>query len=97
VEAGSTLCLQVLADGFRPLSHQWFFNWTNALSGRTNSSLDLPDIQPSQAGAYTVVVTNVLGAVTSNPALVGVIPPVPRRIVSAIYLTGDLGSVLHLA
>jgi hypothetical protein len=76
-------------------TYQWCFNVTNALGG-TNSYLDLTNVQPAQAGAYTVVVTDIYGAVTSAPALLSVIPPVERRIVPALNLTGDVGSFLHL-
>jgi hypothetical protein len=74
---------------------QWRFNGTNALGG-TNCYLELANVQPAQAGAYTVVVTNRCGAVTSAPALLSVIPPVDRRIVPALNLTGDMGSFLHV-
>ena len=33
-------------------------------------------------------------ALTSAPAMLNVIPSVPRRTVAAVYLTGDLGSLL---
>jgi hypothetical protein len=58
--------------------------------------LDLTNVQPTQAGAYTVVVTNMGLAVTSAPALLSVIPPVDRRVVSALHLTGGTVGVLHL-
>ena len=95
-EAGSTIRLQVIADGFPALRYQWFFNRTTALNDGTNSFLILPNVQPSQAGVYAVVVTNLSGAVTSAPAMLSVIPPVPRKTVPAIYLAGDAGSILHL-
>jgi hypothetical protein len=74
---------------------QWYFNGT-PLAGATNTSLKLADAQAAQIGTYTVVVSNAYGAVTSAPALLNVIPAVPRRTVAAVYLTGDLGSLLHL-
>ena len=55
------------------------FSGTNALGSATNSYLALANVQPAQAGAYTVVVSNLLGAVTSVPALLSVIPPVERQ------------------
>jgi uncharacterized repeat protein (TIGR03803 family) len=76
--------------------YQWYFSGTNALGGATNSYLGLTNVQPVQAGAYTVVVTNVVGALTSAPALLSVIPPVERRLVPAVGLTGGTGSLLHL-
>jgi hypothetical protein len=75
--------------------YQWSFSGTNVVGG-TNSCLVLTNAQPDQAGAYTVVVANHYGAVTSAPALLSVIPPVERSVVPALYLTGDVGSFLHL-
>jgi hypothetical protein len=76
--------------------YQWYFNGTNALGGATNAFLGLANVQPIQAGAYTVVVTNLAGAVTSARALLSVIPPVARTVVPAIGLTGGTGSLLHM-
>jgi len=79
-----------------PLDCQWFFNETDPLGGATNWFLELPAVQPSQAGAYTVVVSNAFGAVTSPPAMLNVITPVERRPVPAITLMGDVQDSLHL-
>jgi hypothetical protein len=63
----------VNADGSLPLSYQWFFNDTNVITGAINSILHLANnVQLSQAGTYTVVVSNAFGAVTSSPALLTV-------------------------
>ena len=76
--------------------YQWYFGGTNALGSATNSYLALANVQLAQAGAYTVVVTNLGGAVTSAPALLSVIPPVDRKVVPAVGLPGGTGNVLHL-
>ncbi|MCX6916885.1 MAG: immunoglobulin domain-containing protein, partial [Verrucomicrobia bacterium] len=94
-EAGSAISFSARAEGFPPITYEWVFNATNLLCSGTNSLLLLTNVQPSQAGAYTVVVTNLFGASTSTPAMLSVIPPVPRKMVPAISLTGDVGSVLH--
>ena len=78
-------------------TYQWYFNVTNALGDATNCYVDLPNVQPVQLGAYTVVVTNLYGAVTSAPAMLSVIAPVARRNVPALNLTGDLGAFLRLS
>ena len=52
-------------------------------------------MQPAQAGTYTVVVTNVTGAV-EPPAMLSVIPPVERRMVPGLALLGQPGSLLNL-
>src|SRR5690349_2575739 len=63
---------------------RWFSTWV-----RTS-------VQPTSVGTYSVVISNVYGAVTSSPAMLNVIPPVERRPVPAIYLTGEVGSFLDL-
>ena len=74
VPAGLSLDFTVSAAGSPPLHYQWFFNETNALSGDTNSLLQLAQVQPWQTGAYCAVVSNAFGAVTSAPALLTVTP-----------------------
>jgi hypothetical protein len=95
-EVGSLAGFWVEVTNIPPAAtYQWYFNGTNVVGG-TNSYLVLTNVQPAQAGAYTVVVTNFGGAVTSAPALLSVIPPVVSRIVPALNLTGDVGSFLRL-
>ena len=67
-----------------------------ALSGGTDSQLDLANVQSSEAGAYIVVVSNLFGVVTSTPAMLSIVPPIPRTTVPAVSLTGEPGSCLHL-
>ncbi len=55
------------------LAFQWKFNGTN-INGETASTLTLPNVQSSQAGTYSVVVTNGSGSVTSSNAVLQVIP-----------------------
>jgi hypothetical protein len=53
--------------GAGPLSYQWLFDGTN-IPGGTNVPLVLSDVQPSQAGAYSVLVGNAYGSVLSSNA-----------------------------
>jgi hypothetical protein len=94
--AGSTVSFRVSATGSPPLAYQWFLNTTNALSAGTDPVLRLTNVQPAQAGAYAVVVTNVAGAATSAPAMLSVIPSVERRMVPGLSLLGQPGSLLNL-
>ena len=64
VVVGNTLSLGVNATGTLPLSYQWRLNGTN-LPGALLPELVLSDIKRDQAGAYSVVVTNSFGTVTS--------------------------------
>jgi hypothetical protein len=96
-EAGSSVRFLVHADGSSPLTYTWFFNGTNALTlSTTEGTLVLTNVQPNQAEAYTVAVTNIIGVVTSAPALLSVIPTVPRTAVPALLLTGQPGTLLNL-
>ena len=71
---GTTANFSVVATGTAPLSYQWRFNGTN-LSNATNSAYSKPNVQTNDAGPYTVVVTNIAGAVTSTPSLLVVTAP----------------------
>ena len=74
VAVGQSATLSVGANGTPPLSYQWRFN-TAPLSGATSSSLTLNDVQTTNAGSYTVVVTNSAGSITSAVAVLTVIEP----------------------
>ena len=87
-EARSVVGLRVEASSPLPLFYLWYLNATNLISCSTNCELELTNVQFSQSGAYTVVISNVLGAVTSAPALLNVIAPVERRPVPGIKVTG---------
>jgi hypothetical protein len=65
---GPERTFSVTATGTGPFTYQWQLNGTN-LPGATNSTLALSAINPSQAGAYSVVVTGPGGSTTSLVAL----------------------------
>jgi sugar lactone lactonase YvrE len=50
-----------------PLAFQWRKNGTN-IAGATTNTLALNNVQPADAGSYTLVITNAAGAITSNAA-----------------------------
>jgi len=64
------------ATGISPVAFQWQLNGA-PLAGATNSTLILSNVQPSQAGNYSVVVSNPSGSLTSADAPLVVIPTVP--------------------
>lgn len=55
-----------------PWGYQWQFNGTN-LPDATNNPLTLTNVQPANAGSYTVIVTNYFDSITSAPAILSVI------------------------
>ncbi len=76
VIAGTNITFTVTATGTAPLSYQWIFDGTN-IPGATASSYTRINVQPTDAGAYAAIVTNVAGSVTSSNALLTVlVPPV---------------------
>ncbi len=81
VVAGSTVNFAVSAQGMAPLNYQWRFNNTN-LTGATDSSLTLSNVQPAQAGIYSVVVSNLAGFAVSSNVLLTVVSPAPPIILS---------------
>ncbi|HEY9172910.1 MAG TPA: immunoglobulin domain-containing protein [Verrucomicrobiae bacterium] len=73
VEAGETCIFAVTAGGALPLTYQWQFLGAN-LAGQTSTNLVLSGVTTNQTGAYSVVVTNALGSVTSAVATLTVVP-----------------------
>jgi hypothetical protein len=76
---GQTVTFKVSAIGDSPLSFQWRKSGVNLvnggnLSGVTSTNLMLTNIQMSDAGNYSVVITNFYGSVTSRVATLIVEP-----------------------
>jgi hypothetical protein len=79
---GQSPTLSVNAGGSPPLSYQWSFNG-NTIDGATDSSLTLTNVQITQAGNYSVQVTNTAGSATSSNATLTVrFPPALVRVLS---------------
>jgi hypothetical protein len=66
---GSTAIFSVTAVGTPPLAYQWRFDG-ESIPGATKSSLVLSNVQPSNLGAYSVLVMNQFGTnLSSNSTL----------------------------
>jgi len=65
------------SSGAGPFGRQWLFNGAE-LSGATNLTLSLTNVQLFQAGAYAVTVSNPAGSVTTTNVILDVIDPAPR-------------------
>ncbi len=77
IEEGGTAEFTAFAAGaaLNPSAYQWFFNSTNALPGAEQSFLRLSDLQVSQSGSYSVVISNAAVVRTSvPPASLSVVP-----------------------
>ena len=91
VEVGLSAALSVTATGTAPLSYRWRFNGGN-LPGQTTSNLVLLNVQLTNKGHYTVVVTNLAGAVTSDVATL--IFPGPHNFSGAGITSSEDGRIL---
>ncbi len=89
VFASSNATFSVTASGFAPLTYQWRLNGANLPAG-TSPTLNLSNVQSGDAGGYTVVVSNVLGAVTSSVAVLTLYSP-PAITVQPLSVTNILG------
>jgi hypothetical protein len=76
----SNASFTVTASGTAPLSYQWQKDGVNLsnggnISGTTNATLNLANVQTNDAGSYQVVVTNNYGSTTSTQAALTVLIP----------------------
>ena len=95
---GSTAVFNVTASGAAPLIYQWSFNGTNIV-GATDPTLTLANVQLSQAGNYSVLVTNAYGSVLSSNAVLTVNLPQPGVpvITSFSPQSGPVGTVVNIS
>jgi uncharacterized repeat protein (TIGR03803 family) len=80
--AGMTAMFTVGALGDQPLFYQWQKNGTNLtdggnISGSTTSTLTLASVTVANGGNYSVIVSNTIRAVSSDKALLTVVPITP--------------------
>jgi sugar lactone lactonase YvrE len=79
VAIGSLATFSVAASGVPVPGYQWLFNGS-FISGATNPTLTLSNVQADNLGTYSVIVTSSSGSVTSNSvdlASPGVAPAAP--------------------
>ena len=93
--AGSSVLMSVSATGTPPLSYQWRKD-DAAIAGATTAILTLPAVTSADAGAYTVVVTNACGSVTSEAALLAV-AEAPTIVVQPASQEAEAGTEVTLA
>jgi hypothetical protein len=93
VPPGSNAVFSVLPTGAPPFGFQWMLNGIS-ISGATNGSLVISDAQLTDAGNYSVIVSNAYNSVTSAVAALNVVTPVSNLIdvaFSGIYPTLKMG------
>ncbi len=106
--SGQTASATVTAGGTEPFAYQWKAglngNYTNLtdggnISGSTNTTLTITDVQSTNALNYVVVVTNSLGSITSSVAPLVILPPLPGQIAvqdgSPLTITHATGTAIN--
>ncbi len=81
VLAGDNAKFFVAATAAGPLTYQWRFNGRN-LQDATSTTLLLSNVQPGNAGGYSVVVSNDATSVTSSVAVLTVLGGEASRIIA---------------
>jgi len=76
---GYAAYLNAAAVSTSPLGYQWIRSGTN-VSGATNATLFYPAAQLADSGSYQLLATNILGAITSAPVNLTILPSQPNFI-----------------
>jgi alpha-tubulin suppressor-like RCC1 family protein len=91
VLVGANTTFTAAAAGTEPFNYQWRFNGAD-MPGATNATLTLSQVQPAQAGNYTIVVSNVVGVGTSQVAVLTVNDSMPTIQFTSSLLTAAPGT-----
>ena len=81
VFVGQSVTLAALASGVPQPTYQWRFNGAD-LAGATDVTYTIPSVALADAGSYSVVARNSLGAATNQATLV--VTPRPRLVITEI-------------
>jgi autotransporter-associated beta strand protein len=84
VIAGDTVSLNTSATGIPLPAYQWRFYGTN-LPSATSPSLLLSNVTMSQAGSYSVLITNIAGSTNSQTAILAVYPSAAPTLNAPIF------------
>lgn len=80
---GGTATFRVVATGSEPLTYQWRFNTNIVVATGTNAAFHMSNVQLTNAGVYSVTVTNLGGSQTSLFATLEVVTP-PTLVISSV-------------
>ena len=90
VVQGNGVTFTTTAGGTAPLTYQWKFNNTN-IGLATGTSYTIASAQPTDAGNYSVAVSNSVGGISSSNAALTVFSP-PAITNQPVDFSGDPGS-----
>jgi hypothetical protein len=92
VAPGQSVALSVSATGTAPLSFQWRLNGTN-ITGATTSTLLLTNLSVTDAGQYTVMITDGFGSTIAVSAKVSVFS---ISLLPVVVIGGSIGSTYEI-
>ncbi len=93
--AGSSIALSVTAAGSDPLNYQWW-NSAGPIQDATNAIFTLTSADPTNSDAYTVIISNAFGSITSSVATVTIGLP-PSISIQPLGQTAPAGSSIALS
>lgn len=91
VATGTAITFTVVASGTPQLQYQWYLNGT-VIAGANSPSYYITRSTTSNNGSYTATVSNSAGTVTSNPAVLNVLPPAPVILTQPVSQNVTAGS-----
>lgn len=76
-QCGSNVTFTASVTGLPPITYQWYYNQTNAISGATNASYTLVALTDASVGTYTVIAQNAYNALTNFAVVSSVLHTAP--------------------
>jgi hypothetical protein len=97
VASGENASFTVFASGTANLNYQWYFNTNTPVPNATNALLTLIGVQSTNAGVYSVVVTNATGSVTSANVLLNLTTTTPAlpQVSGSVYTNGTFSLTVN--
>ncbi len=94
VSAGATAVFEVEAQGAAPLTYQWLrgglpLTDDGRITGSASATLEIMDAQSSDAGVYSVAVSNPYGSTNSAGALLTIVPTNMANVPAGSFTMGD--------
>lgn len=88
------MTFSVQVSGTLPFDYRWQFN-SNNIPGATEATYTIMNVQPTDTGFYSVLVTNRCGSVTSAPARL-LLGTVGVRLCATLTVDGPVGSNIRV-
>lgn len=91
---GTSATFEVTVAG-GPVNYQWYRNSVPIPGARTNA-FTIPSVAPSDAGSYTVLVSNVVSSTVSPPATLTIIPDTfgPKLVSAVVNEAGQTNRII---